>query len=102
MVVYESAAKYLESCATLQQKIAAVDAVILALYTALANSATTANLQEYSLNDGQVIIKSILSNPKQIESIIYAMERMRIMYSNRLTGRVTRLVDTKNFMGRSW
>lgn len=99
MVIFDSTSSYLESFPTLQAKVAAIDAAILALYTTLAKAALTDNIQEYSLNDGQVIIKAIYNGTKSIEASIYALERLRIMYTNRMTGRITRLVDSKNFIG---
>ena len=97
MVVYDSAASYVGSCATLQAKITAIDAIITALETMALSAAEKGDLSEYSLDDGQTKIKTVYRNVTDITASIDNFERIKQRYINQLTGRRTRLVDSKNF-----
>lgn len=95
MVTYTSAYDYIESCTDLDAKIAGIDAIIAALEGTMLKVAT-GNISEYMLNDGQTIIKTSYSNINQLTQAMDAMEAIRQRYINRKTGRITRLVDSKN------
>lgn len=101
MIIYESEKHYIDSCASLQAKIAAIDVIIAALLSTAAQAATSDDISEYWLNDGQTQIKTINRGSAQIERSILAFERLRMMYVNRLNpgGRILRLVDSKNLNG---
>lgn len=99
MVYFETAGLYIESCTTLRAKITAIDNIISALLTTAANAAANENITEYTLNDGQTIIKSTYRGMKAIQDSINSFEKLKQMYVNRLNGRVMRLVDSKNFTG---
>jgi len=99
MVVYSSAAAYIESCKTLRDKIIAIDAIIAALMTTALLAATNDNISQYSLNDGQTIINTSYRGVAGITKSIMDMEALKQLYLNRLNGRMTRLVDSKNFPG---
>lgn len=95
-VVYDSAAIYIDSATDLQAKIARMDAIIAALETSALTAAGTANFSEYSLNDGQTIIKTTYRTIEDVQRGILGFERIRQMYINRINGRVFRMVDSKN------
>lgn len=97
MVQYDSAAAYLQSCTTLKAKIAAIDAIIDSLLVAAATGAAVANQSEYELNDGQAKIKMVYRSVADINKAIDGFEAMRQRYVNRLSSRVVRFVDRKNF-----
>jgi hypothetical protein len=99
-IYFDSADIYVDSCADLRAKIAAIDNILAALDTAALKAAANAGIQEYMLNDGQTIIKKIYRSASEVEASITAFEKIRQRYINRLNGRVTRLVDGKNFNGK--
>lgn len=98
-VYFDSTGRYIESCTTLQQKITAIDNIILILIGQLATPASSGsdNISEYQLNDGQTIIREVYRGTKGITDALNALEIQKQMYVNRLNGRVHRAVDTKNF-----
>ncbi len=98
-VYYDTTGRYIESCKTLQQKIAAIDNVILLLIGQLRAPASTGsdNVSEYQLNDGQTIIREVYRGTRGITDALAALEIQKQMYVNRLNGRVHRLIDSKNF-----
>jgi hypothetical protein len=98
MVVYESARLFIESATTLEAKIAAIDSIIDGLYAAAATAAGKDDISEYSLNDGQVIIKTVYRGAEAIGKAVKIYEQQRQMYINRLNGRHIWLKDKKNFI----
>ena len=98
-MIFTSAREYIESCSSLQAKITAIDSIITALILTSTTASETDNINEYWLNDGQTQIKTIYRGVNQIQSSIQAFERLRQMYINRLTGRVSVLMDSKTFNG---
>jgi hypothetical protein len=102
MVVYETCGIYVQSKTTLKDKIAAIDEIIAMLETTALDMAGKDAIQEYSLNDGQTIIKTIYKGSVGIASAIDDFERIRQRYVNRLNGRMVRLVDSKNVTRRNW
>lgn len=97
MVYFDTCGLYIQSCTTLQAKIAAIDLIIQALEDASLSAASSSNVSEYQLNDGQTIIKELFRGPKGIADSINAYEAIKQRYVNRLNGRVVRGVDSKNF-----
>ena len=97
--VYSSATEYLGTKSSLREKIAAVDAIIATLLTTAATMAEKDYINEYWLNDGQTQIKTVYKGADDVEKSIVAFERLRMMYANRLQGRMVRLMDAKNFNG---
>lgn len=97
MVVYSSATQYIESCTSLKAKIAAIDAIISALFATALKAAENENITQYSLNDGQTIISTTYKSVKAITDSIQSMRAIRSAYVQQLQGRVVRMVDSKNF-----
>ena len=102
MVVYETCAIYVQDQPTLEAKIAALDAIIDALLGSALTMAGNDSIQEYSLNDGQTIIKTIYKGAVGIASAIRDFQRIRNIYVNQLNGRMVRLVDSKNMTRKYW
>lgn len=96
-MVFDSAYIYLETCTTLQAKIAGIDAIITALTASALKAAGTGNLQEYSLDDGQTKIRTAYRNTTEITNAIKSFISIKNIYINQLNGRHMRLVDGKNF-----
>lgn len=99
-VYYDSAYKYIDCASDLRSKIARIEAIIAALETTALKAAANDNISEYSLNDGQTVIRTVYKSAQDVLNSIMAFEKIRQMYINRLNGRVIRLVDGKNFTGR--
>lgn len=99
-VQYDRAGVYLESKTTIAERLAAVDAIIDALLIKAAESPSTANYQEYYLDDGQTRISTKYRSAADVAAAIEAFEKMATRYRNQLNGHVFRLVDGKNFIGR--
>lgn len=97
MVVFDRCGLYIESCTTLQAKIAAINAIIDALEIQALDAIATNNITEYQLNDGQTIIKEVYRGSDNIAKAINEYEAIKQRYVNRLNGRVIRGVDSKNF-----
>ena len=97
MVTFDTCGLYIESCATIEAKIVAIDAIISALELQALTSAGSDGVSEYQLNDGQTIIKQIYRGSASISKAINDYETIRQRYINRLNGRVFRAVDSKNF-----
>jgi len=98
MIEFDSATIYVQSATTLEDKIARYDAIITALETSVLAASEKAGVSEYSLDDGQVKIKSVYRNPDEVAATIKAFMAIREVYVNRLNGRHMRLVDSKNFV----
>jgi len=100
IVTYDSSEICIRSKKTLAEKIKTIDAMITALESTVLKAVGTANIDEYQLNDGQTIIKTIYRNATDVINSITALEAIRQRYVNQLNGRMIRLVDSKNFTGR--
>ncbi len=101
MVVFDSAAIYLDTCKTNKEKIVAIDAIINALMITATKAAANDNITEYALDDGQTKIRTMYRGTAAIFESINAFEKLKQMYIQRINGRMVRLVDGKNFIGRN-
>jgi len=102
MIVFETCGIYVQSKSTLLAKIQAIDEIIDMLLTTALDMAGKDSIQEYSLNDGQTIIKTIYKGSVGVASAIIDFQRIRNIYVNQLNGRMVRLVDSKNITRRNW
>jgi len=94
MVVYDSAAIFVDSAADNCAKIACIDLILEALLTTAMKSAGTDNIEEYSLNDGQTIIRTEYKGTDGVMKSYKSWQQIRQIYVNRLNGRMVRLVDS--------
>jgi hypothetical protein len=103
-IIFSSAAVYIESCTTLKARLTAIDSIIDKLIIAAAKAADTGQIDEYWFDDGHVKIRGVYRSATQIEQSIRDYSRLRdtliAQDANRKLGRVSRLVDYKNFFGR--
>jgi|SRR5690242_1841532 len=98
MLYFETASQYLDTKATLEAKLAAINEIQAALLVAATKSATQGHIDEYMLNDGQTIIKTKYRNTEQIMNSYDSMEVIKQRVLASLNGtRVVRLMDSKNF-----
>lgn len=97
IITYKSEAEFIGSKTKIEERVAAIDALIDAMLLTAASAATNNDISEYWLNDGQTQIKTIYRNSAQIMDGIKALEQIKTRYMNNSAGRMTRLMDTKNF-----
>lgn len=102
MIIYKDSAAYIGSCTTIEAKIAAIEAIQMALLEqALAGiQAAVSNgesISQYSLNDGQTIISASYRSASEIKRDYENYEYLLNMLRNNKAGRMTRLVDQKSF-----
>jgi len=99
--VYESEAKYIESKSTLEEKLAAIEAVRTALLTAMLDVARLGGVNEYFFNDGQTTIKKVYGSIMQIQMTrsVLELEANEIRVQLRNSG-VVRMIPHTNIIGR--
>ena len=98
MTYYDSFGIYITSKRTSRERIVAIDAVIDALINTSLDAAGSANMMEYDLDDGQSKIKTMYRSPDEITKAIFAFEKLKEMYINKLNKRTFRMVDEKQMM----
>lgn len=101
MQYFSSCVAFVQSFQDIKQKIAAIDEIIAALFVSATAAAAGESVTQYSLNDGQTIISATPRSVGQIKQSIVAFEQLRNMYASKINGRVVRLVDVKNLIGRN-
>lgn len=96
---YESVYLFLESKTKMVDRVKAIDLLIDQMILSLSDQAAGpgSGISEYSLDDGQVKIKTGYRSFSDVESGIQSLERMKQLYINRLNGRVIILRDEKSF-----
>lgn len=100
MVVYESCAIYVESAKTLQDRLARIDAVLLALEDTALRSAGNEDISNYLLDNGQTKIQAMYRDSASLAKAILAFEQIRERIIAKLNkSRCTRLVDQRNLIG---
>lgn len=95
MAEFASESEYLESTTTTESRLQAMDRILLALDSAFLQLAQNADVQEYTLNDGQTIIRTQLRSAAQVEQMYAAIEIQRQRLINRLNGRCSRLSNVR-------
>ncbi len=89
---------YIESKKEINQKIVAIEKIIDAMILRMAEVAegVGSTVDEYSLDDGQMKIRTSYRSIEAIQKGISALEATKQMYVNRLNTRVTVLRDTRS------
>lgn len=77
--------------------IANVDSLITVLMTTAITSVTNGSIMEYDVDTGQTTQRVKYSTMKEVTDAISNYEKIRQMYQNKLTPRVKRAIDSKNF-----
>lgn len=102
MVEYSRASLYVENSTSVNEKITRIDAIITALETAALDATSNDSVVQYTLDNGQTKISETYRGSEAIFSSINKFIRLREYYINKLNGRVSRCVDSKNLKGRNW
>ena len=80
---------YIESATTLEEKVVRYDAIILALENQMLNvGAGNSDVQNYSIDDGQVKISTQYRDVVQIAKAITSFTALRNAAVNKLNGRL--------------
>jgi peptidyl-tRNA hydrolase len=98
-VYFDSAYIYITSVTDLTARLSKIRQVINALLDLQISAALNENIAEYWLDDGQTKIKMNYRSSEDIAKAITDLQRIEQTYLNQLNGRVSRLVDGKNFTG---
>lgn len=90
---------YLNHKTTLKAKIQAIEDLTAKMFEASLEGALGLNsgIQEYSMDDGQIKVKTVYRSVDQILASIKTLEALKQMYLNQLNGRVTNLINAKVF-----
>lgn len=99
MATYPNESAFIESRSSLQERIKAIDMLILALLDTMTRAALSDDTLEYRLNDGQTVIQRTYRSVEDISASIDALERIKNTYKRQLTGGVTRLIN-RNYFNR--
>lgn len=100
MATYDTILDYISCSTSVSEKIAKIDSIIEALEDAeLSSALSSGDIEEYSLDDGQTKIKTVIRDSQSIEKAILALERRknRILNANCI-GRVVKLRDKDSFL----
>ena len=92
-MIYSCSKTYLESAASVKEKVAKLDLIISAMYDAAERAAVSGEIEEYLIDDGQSKIKNVYRDVGSIVNAIVGYEKLRQMYYNRLIGRKVSLRD---------
>lgn len=85
---------YIQGADNLYERLKRIDQIIDALELNLLENIGNSNIDEYSLDDGQVKIKTIYRSTKDISNAIDALEKQKQRLLNQLNGR--------NMVLRAW
>ena len=86
---------YINSTKSTLDRIAKIDQIIAALYIQGEIRASGADIQNYSLNDGQTIISTQYTSPELIKAAISGYEKLKIQLENKLNGNQFILRDVR-------
>lgn len=98
MTYFESEATYIVASQDDQDRLNRLKQVITALENQMIVAATDSNIDEYSLNDGQVTIRTKYRNPDDILKSINTLEAIYNRLFYKLSGQhIVSLRDARSF-----
>ncbi len=86
---YCTITQYIESKSSLADKIAAYDAIISSMESAILEATVSGHLSQYEMNDGQMVVRAQYRNINEMSKALVGLEGIRQRYINRYNGRVT-------------
>lgn len=95
MAIFLTVIDFIRCSTDTTDKIARIDAIIEALEDSMLAGALKANIEEYSLDDGQTKIKTVFRDVKSIEGAITALTRRKNRLINNCVGYRYGLQDGK-------
>lgn len=98
MLVFKSASEYVETCTSVKAQIAAIDAIVTALFLVALKAAENGDISQYSLDNGQTVVQTTYRTAKDVADSIAAFKAIRkSLVNDRIGIGMVRLVDSKNF-----
>lgn len=99
VVYYSSVRNYIESCATLDAKIAACNQIVQNMQMLILEFSTNGNAGtgDYELDNGQTKVKGTYRSVADLSASISAIEKIKWAWINQRNGRMTVLSDQANF-----
>lgn len=98
MLIFKSASEYVQTCTTVKQQIAAIDAIIAALFLVALRAAENGDISQYSLDNGQTVVQTSYRTAKDVADSIAAFQSLRkSLVNDKIGAGMVRLVDSKNF-----
>lgn len=101
-VIYFNIPAIMESCADLQAEIAMINLIMAGMRSAMLKATVTGHFEEYKLDTGQTKNEVRYRSIGELELAYEKMMRLRGMLYTDLNanrqGRITRMVDGKNFI----
>lgn len=97
MVTYNTISMYLETKESMLEKITAIDLLIDAMVLKMADvvGGTATEISEYSLDDGQMKVRTVYRSLQDVEAGICALEKMKQKWVNKYNGRGFVLRDVR-------
>lgn len=95
-VEYRTLDANLESCSTIRERIAKIDAIIAELETTALKSVATGNIASYRIDTGQSVQQVEYASTKSVTDTIMAYEKIRTRLVNKLIGHKFKQVDGRN------
>jgi len=89
---------YIRSATSLQDRLTKICNIIDALEERELEAAGNVDIDEYSLDDGQVKIRTLYRDPNSIARAIELLERRKIKILNQLNGRQMALRDHRGLV----
>ncbi len=102
-IVYTNIPAILQSCSTIQSRIAMLDQILNGMETAMLTATSTGQFESYKIDTGQtkneVIYRSLPELQKAYQALLQTQQFLYARLNINRQGRITRLVDGKNFIG---
>lgn len=95
-VLYFSLNANFQTCTSLEDRIAKIDAIIDELFNTALRSVANGDVIEYDIDTGQTKQKVQYSSAMQVSNAIQAYENIRQRYVNKLLGNKWKVVGEKN------
>ena len=83
MATFDSESYYITCCTTTGERLERLRQIIVALENQMIIAAGDVNIADYSLNDGQVTIRTAYRSPESIAKAIEAFEKIYTRLFNR-------------------
>ena len=96
MAEFNTYGEYVTSMITNVARIEAIEKVLDNLFNVALKAADNMDIEEYSLDDDQVKIKTVYRNIDDVQNAITNFEKMRNMYISRINGRRMVLRDWRS------
>lgn len=104
--IYTRIDQVLTSCTTLRARISMLDTILNGMESALLTATTTGQFEEYMLDTGQtksnIRYRTLTELQKSYEALFKMQQNMLNRLNFQINGRSRRLVDGKNFPGRTF